>query len=151
MTQDAEMTDTDKASRLPPPDQEGRAEQVRTSTGVVPGAAPQPASTKEVFGRGFLLIMGEMAQLVLAFVLAVFAIACCAALAVKLNDATHFLGEAFVMPRVVDQTLGGLLGHSATFLVICLLLAIFGIKLLDLVVRVLQRRARLAELGYSPR
>jgi len=30
------------------------------------------------------------------------------------------------------------------------LAAIFAIKLLDLVVRVLQRRARLAEIGYSP-
>jgi hypothetical protein len=31
-----------------------------------------------------------------------------------------------------------------------MLAAIFAIKLLDLVVRVLQQRARLAEIGYPP-
>lgn len=108
----------------------------------------KPASTPEVFGRGLLLILGEMVQLVLAFALALFALACCAALLVKANDALHFMGEKFVTPRVVTDALGGLLTHSVTYLVVCILLAIFVIKLLDLTVRVLQRRARLAELGY---
>ncbi|MDO6414295.1 hypothetical protein Q4F19_07860 [Sphingomonas sp. BIUV-7] len=110
----------------------------------------KPASTKEVFGRGLLLIFGEMVQLVLAFVLALFALACCAALAVKANDALHFMGEKFVIPRVITDALSGLLAHSPTYLVVCVLGAIFAIKLVDLILRVLQRRARLAEIGYSP-
>jgi hypothetical protein len=97
-----------------------------------------------------LLILGEMVQLVLAFVLALFVLACCAALAVKANDAFHFMGEKFVTPRVITDALGGLLAHSTTYLVVCMLAAIFAIKLLDLVVRVLQQRARLAEIGYPP-
>jgi len=130
----------------------------RTAIAVDDASVPQTAvsepvrlrasSTKEVFGRGLLLILGEMVQLVVAFALALFALACCAALAVKANDATHFMGEKFVTPRVVTNVLGGLEAHSVTYLVICILVAIFAIKLLDLVVRVLQRRARLAELGY---
>jgi hypothetical protein len=107
-----------------------------------------PASTGKVFGRGLLLIAGEMVQLVLAFVLVIFALACCAALAVKANESVHIMGEEFVLPRVVTDTLGGLLAHSASYLVGCLLAAIFAIKLLDLVVRVLHRRARLAERGF---
>ncbi|MDO6414324.1 hypothetical protein Q4F19_08010 [Sphingomonas sp. BIUV-7] len=107
----------------------------------------KPASTREVFGRGLLLILGEMVQLVLAFALALYALACCAALLVKLNDAVHFMGEKFVTPRVITDTLGGFLAHSVAYLVIGILAAIFAIKLLDLVVRVLQRRARLAERG----
>ncbi|PZU08493.1 hypothetical protein [Sphingomonas sp.] len=145
------MTDQDGAPRPLPLIDTASAGDRPASTVLKPEAGPQPASTKEVFGRGLLLILGEMAQLVIAFVLAICAIACCAALLVKLNDAIHFMGEAFVIPPIVGRALGGLLAHSATFLVICLLLAIFGIKVLDLVVRVLKRRARLAELGYSPR
>jgi hypothetical protein len=51
-----------------------------------------------------------------------------------------------VAPRVVTDALGGL-DHTATYLV-CIGFAILAIKLLDLFVRVLQRRARLAEQGY---
>jgi hypothetical protein len=142
------MTDTDLAGRPLPLPAEGPA----MDAPVLPVVAAEPArikpaSTKEVFGRGLLLILGEMVQLVLALVLAIFALACCAALLVKLNDAVHFMGEKFVMPPVVTNTLGGLLAHSVTALVLRILFAIFAIKLLDLVVRVLQRRARLAELG----
>lgn len=108
----------------------------------------KPASSKKMFAHGLLLILSEMVQLVVAFVLALFALACCAALAVKANDTFHLMGEKFVTPRLVAEVLGGLPAHSVTYLIVRILFAIFAIKLLDLLVRVLQRRARLAERGY---
>jgi hypothetical protein len=143
------MTDTELAGRpLPSPPRNSTGEAPSAPVDTPPTVPIKAASTKEVFGRGLLLILGEMAQLVLTFVLAIFVLACCAALAVKANDATHFMGEKFGTPRVVINTLGGLLEHSTTYLIVGLLAAIFAMKFLDLVVRVIQRRARLAERGY---
>lgn len=142
------MTETDLAGRPLPLQVTGPVVDAPVSP-IAPSEPVRikPASTKEVFGRGLLLIVGEMVQLVMAFVLALFALACCVALAVKANDTLHFMGEKFVTPRVITDALGELLDHSATYLVVCVLAAIFAIKLLDLVIRVLQRRARLAERG----
>ncbi|QJU60185.1 hypothetical protein HL653_22775 [Sphingomonas sp. AP4-R1] len=142
------MTDADRSGRpLPAPVTESCE---APPAYVAPASRPPIArpSSGAVFGRGLLLIVAEMVQLVLALILVVFALACCLALAVKANDAYHFLGENFVTPRAVLTTFGSMLAWTPTFLIICVLASIFGIKLLDLIVRVLGRRARLAEI-YS--
>ena len=143
------MNDTDLAGRPLPLQVTGTVMDAPASRiGAFESERTKPASSKEMFAHGLLLILSEMVQLVIAFVLALFALACCVALAVKANDTFHFMGEKFVTPRVVTEALGGLAAHSVTYLIVRILFAIFAIKLLDLLVRVLQRRARLAERGY---
>jgi hypothetical protein len=139
------MTNTDRSGRpLPAPIAEGHDASPAHAIAASGTPIARPSS-RTVFGRGLLLIVAEMVQLVLALILVVFTLACCAALAVKANDAYHFLGETFTTPRAVSATLGSMLAWTPTFLIICLLASIFAIKLLDLIVRVLGRRARLAE------